>query len=75
MLKKCANPECSALFRKFGTGKLFRVERRHTSPLRSYIEFYWLCAECADSMRLVIGPDTVPTVVRGAVEKAAAAAA
>ena len=66
MVSKCANPSCSATFRYFHVGKLFRVEtsrgqdRRRTmgqdelqnKPMRR-LEFYWLCESCADKMTLV----------------------
>ena len=65
MVSKCANPECSASFRYFHEGKLFRLEtksghdRRHelgddtdmAKPIRR-IEFYWLCEACAEKMTL-----------------------
>ncbi len=66
MVSKCANPDCSATFRYFHKGKLFRMEteagpeRRRTmgddeetrKPLRR-LEFYWLCEDCAEKMTLV----------------------
>ena len=66
MVSKCANPECSASFRYFHTGKLFRIEtsggqdRRRAmgrddeliKPLRR-LEFFWLCERCASRMTLV----------------------
>jgi hypothetical protein len=64
MLSKCANPDCSAQFRYFNQGKLFRLEtacgfeRRRAmgenephKPLRR-VEFYWLCQNCAGKMVL-----------------------
>jgi hypothetical protein len=74
MLNRCANQACTASFRRFGIGKLFRVDRRNTSPPLPSVDFYWLCPVCAASMTLVIGADAAPTVIRNvAVEKAAAA--
>lgn len=66
MVSKCANPDCSAPFRYFHTGKLFRAEtllgldRRRTldqevqqsKPLRR-LEFFWLCEDCAGKMTLI----------------------
>lgn len=66
MVSKCANPECSASFRYFHSGKLFRIEtsggqdRRRamgrdgdsSKPLRR-LEFYWLCEACATRLTLV----------------------
>lgn len=71
MVSKCANPECSAQFRYFHTGKLFRLEtatglerRRsmgpdgdHARALR-HLEFYWLCEECAPKMTIVFERDS-----------------
>lgn len=68
MLSKCANPECSARFRYFGQGKLFRIEtasgfeRRRAmgenkKPLRR-VEFYWLCENCAGRMVLAYDKET-----------------
>ena len=66
MVSKCANPDCSASFRYFHQGKLFRVEtstrleRRRAlgrdgepgKPMRR-LEFFWLCEDCATRMTLV----------------------
>jgi len=71
MLSKCANPDCSASFRYFHTGKLFRAEtsvrldRRRTlgqdarenKPLRR-LEFFWLCADCAEKMTVIFDKDS-----------------
>lgn len=66
MVSKCANPDCSASFRYFHKGKLFRVEtasgfeRRRTmgkdgerDKLLRRLEFYWLCEDCAGKMTLI----------------------
>jgi len=57
MLSKCANPPCSASFRYFRQGKLFRVEIEPSgmvqpakAPGRS--EFFWLCDDCASHLTL-----------------------
>jgi hypothetical protein len=71
MVSKCANPECSATFLYFHTGRLFRIEtssgqeRRRAmgeeessgKPLRR-VEFYWLCESCAPRMTLAYEHDT-----------------
>ena len=72
MVSKCANPDCSATFRYFHVGKLFRLEttagldRRHSldddegvasKPMRR-IMFYWLCENCAAKMTLAFDRDT-----------------
>ena len=65
MLSKCANPSCSASFRYFHQGKLFRVETSLTAGITSgsadntnaskgaaHAEFFWLCDRCAPEMTL-----------------------
>jgi hypothetical protein len=62
MLSKCANPSCSASFRYFHQGKLFRMEtetseddRARRAPLSktpAKAEFFWLCDDCASAMTL-----------------------
>ncbi len=55
MLAKCANPKCSAVFRYFGSGKLFRspagTAARSSSAL---LEHFWLCPECVNTMTLAV---------------------
>lgn len=86
MVSKCANPDCSASFRYFHLGKLFRVEtstgrdRRRTmgqdelqnKPMRR-LEFYWLCESCADKMTLVFDKESGITVRRSEYAQSAAA--
>jgi hypothetical protein len=67
MVSKCVNSECSATFRYFHVGKLYRIEtssgleRRRSMnqdesrPLRR-TEFYWLCENCAPKMTLIADP-------------------
>jgi hypothetical protein len=71
MVSKCANPDCSASFRYFHAGKLFRMEtaagfdRRRTlgqddslnKPLRRVV-FYWLCEDCAEKMTVVFDKES-----------------
>jgi hypothetical protein len=72
MVSKCANPDCSATFRYFHVGKLFRLEtaagldRRHSldddegvasKPMRR-IMFYWLCENCDAKMTLAFDRHT-----------------
>ena len=71
MVSKCANPDCSAAFRYFHQGKLFRfdtlsrLDRRRSMgnddspnrPLR-HLEFYWLCENCAPQMTLIFEKDS-----------------
>jgi hypothetical protein len=64
MVSKCANPGCSASFRYFHSGRLFRVDipanrKTHPSddensmkkPMRR-LEFFWLCDNCSSKMTL-----------------------
>jgi len=65
MLSKCANPGCSASFRYFHQGQLFRWDTSgngngHPPEAEVFaksssrrLEFFWLCAECAPLMTLV----------------------
>jgi hypothetical protein len=64
MVSKCANPDCTASFRYFHIGKLFRLDSppAHTHKTASgedemlkrvpRLEFFWLCDECAGKMTL-----------------------
>jgi hypothetical protein len=80
MLSKCANPLCSASFRYFHQGRLFRVETSVTASLTNAsgnvnagkpaarVEFFWLCDSCAPQMTLEHdgrGHVTVTPVVHG----------
>jgi hypothetical protein len=58
MVSKCANPSCSAVFRYWHQGKLYRVENGpkpgdtasdHSGGSRR-LEFFWLCDSCAAQM-------------------------
>lgn len=64
MLSKCANPGCSASYRYFHSGRLFRVETpAKYSPQASddengmkkqvrRLEFFWLCDDCSSKLTL-----------------------
>jgi len=62
MLSKCANPSCTASFRYFHQGKLFRMEVENPNPDEAVLtrtgkhvrrmEFFWLCDRCATRMTL-----------------------
>ncbi len=64
MVSKCANPSCSASFRYWHEGKLFRVEigspqgKTAFGASRAYprSEFFWLCQRCATEMTLEYRP-------------------
>ena len=64
MLSKCANPECTALFRYLHDGKLFRMEMPavvasdNTPPEQAKkppqrTEFFWLCEKCSTQMTVI----------------------
>lgn len=62
MLSKCANPPCTASFRYFHQGRLFRMEVEAPEPDEAVLthagkamrraEFFWLCDQCATRMTL-----------------------
>jgi hypothetical protein len=73
VLAKCANPTCSAPFRRLTEGKLFQVETQYPpkeerggrrNRVTQHIEHFWLCSECARLVTLAFheeqGLITVP---------------
>ncbi len=60
MVSKCANPDCSAVFRYLREGQLFNFEVTKNNPsrvagvnaARNY-ERYWLCPSCSVNMTLI----------------------
>ena len=64
MVSKCANPDCTAPYRYFHEGKLFRLETENGHERRGEVndgtakkpsrrlEFYWLCESCSKKMTL-----------------------
>ncbi len=77
MISKCANPNCPARFLYLHQGKLFRFEQEARadtelslgldSTLHKHsrgVEFFWLCQNCAATMRLTyskgVGVTTQP---------------
>lgn len=64
MVSKCANPSCTASFRYWHEGKLYRVEigpaqdkARFTTDAESRrSEFFWLCERCSAQMTLEYHP-------------------
>jgi hypothetical protein len=65
MLAKCANPECSHVFRYFGTGKLYRLSERqqHRASANLAVEHFWLCADCSPRMTIAVEPDGKSVVI------------
>ena len=69
MLSKCANPPCSASFRYFRQGKLFRVETEPsgmvpTAKASARSEFFWLCDDCASHLTLEYDRQTSVVIVK-----------
>jgi hypothetical protein len=68
MLSKCANPECSEIFRYVHQGKIFclaptpEVETISQQLPTSLEERFWLCGECSKIMTVVWGGTTVKLV-------------
>ena len=61
MVSQCANPGCGAPFLYFRDGRLFAAPRKN-SP--AGIEYFWLCAHCAQDVDLKFSErDNEPTVV------------
>jgi hypothetical protein len=64
MVSKCANPSCSAVFRRMGEGRLFRIEFQASLPedarfdpgrqVRRRTEYFWLCSGCAPLMTIKV---------------------
>jgi len=66
MLANCANPLCSASFRRLAEGKLFRLETDPAlgSSKSNRVEYFWLCHRCSSAMTLRLREDgTVGTVL------------
>jgi hypothetical protein len=61
MLSKCANPDCSEIFRYLHQGKIFclaptpEVEAVSGEMLPALQERFWLCDECSKKMTAVWG--------------------
>lgn len=61
MLSKCANPECSEVFRYLHQGKIFllsptpEVQMVAGNAHPSLYERFWLCEKCSKQMTVVWG--------------------
>jgi hypothetical protein len=87
MVSKCANPDCTAPFRYFHSGKLFRADTafgfdrrrgmgqdaQQSKPLRR-LEFFWLCEDCSGKMTLAFDKESGVTVRPNDCARSAAAA-
>jgi hypothetical protein len=67
MLSKCANPACSARFLYLHEGKVFKfaISRDPPDSCSPRVEYFWLCASCAQSLTVVFHQGTVNVVPRG----------
>ncbi|HEX8924346.1 MAG TPA: hypothetical protein VF786_01065 [Terriglobales bacterium] len=73
MLKKCANPQCTASFMHLGQGRLFRVQRKGpklaesnldaTKERPAVLEHFWLCDKCAGSMTVAVDRKQIVRVI------------
>jgi hypothetical protein len=59
MLAKCANPSCSASFRRLHEGRLFGLETDPAldSSKARRVEHFWLCQPCSSVMTLCLKDD------------------
>ena len=57
MLNKCANPSCTAEFKRLGTGKIFTqaVNQPQNWGLPAHVKqkVVWLCSKCAQTNNVV----------------------
>jgi len=68
MLNKCANPECSAIFRTLRDGKVFVMEVKPdchggVSGHGREREYFWLCNSCCRNMTVIVDNGTRAQVV------------
>ena len=58
MLEKCANPACSAIFRRLRDGRVFVIEvESSASGFSHQRQHYWLCNSCCRSMTVIVDKD------------------
>jgi hypothetical protein len=68
MLSKCANPECTEIFRYLHAGKIFYLAPTPNIQIAmgmqhpELFERFWLCAQCSKQMTLVWGGTEVKVV-------------
>jgi hypothetical protein len=55
-LGKCANPDCSAEFKRLGTGKIYSSQVKHPQiwglPPHIRQKVVWLCSKCSATKRV-----------------------
>ncbi len=84
MVSQCANPGCSAPFHYLRDGKVFQLQIRQgqtsepqlvsRSKAPARVEHFWLCADCAASVTLLVDDGRVVAVPRGQAQSRRAAA-
>jgi hypothetical protein len=68
MLSKCANPECSEMFRYIHEGKIFYLDPTPEVTIATGMlhpelqERFWLCARCSKELTLIWGGTKVKLV-------------
>ncbi len=70
MVEKCANPACSAIFRRLRDGRLFvkEIQVQVDSPsdgkeLSRQLRYFWLCNSCCRTMTVTTEKGTGVRVV------------
>jgi len=60
MLDKCANPACSATFRRLRDGRIFvievEIEAQDIASGRQ-LRYFWLCNSCRSTMTVIVDRD------------------
>jgi len=51
-VSKCANPQCSAEFKRLGEGKLYTRPIKQTRPNHTIQKTLWLCSNCLQHFEL-----------------------
>lgn len=59
MVHKCANPACSATFRRLRDGRIFVVElegdpRSESKDNAHQLHYFWLCNSCRRTMTVIV---------------------
>jgi hypothetical protein len=68
MLSKCANPECSEMFRYLHEGKIFNLDPTPEVTIATGMlhpelqERFWLCGRCSKDLTLIWGGTNVRLV-------------
>lgn len=67
MVAKCANPECTAEFKRMGTGRIYthHVNRPEDWGLPPYVKqkVVWLCSKCDHHKKVVFDPEHARVVL------------